>query len=141
MNKVAKQSTTYGYGHRWDCFAKFANDGLDTTGSSTQHETGTAWWEVDLEHIIKIKDVTLKLGAYPLKHDMFKDVVILTRKTKVGEWTICKEAGRLTSTPSVIICDKPTEARYVRVALKSKNRLYLAEVEVHGFPGKRYLLV
>ena len=143
LGKAASQSSTYGYAD-----ASLAVDGnIDSNyynGSVSHTQTNTnAWWEVDLGASYDIS--TLRLwnrkdgGVWRLENfyifisdTPFESTNLSETFNQHGVTSFFSEdrAG----SPSEYVIN--TTGRYVRIQLKYRDKLHMAEVEVMGMPAK-----
>ena len=60
-----------------------------------------------------------------------------TKEQEGDDWKKCIEEQKMDTSPHKVVCDKPTVAKYVKISVAGEDTpLYLAEVEVMGFPAK-----
>lgn len=142
LGKPARQSSVY---NGW-AEANLANDG-NTAGSfhagsvtATNADLG-AWWQVDLGELHEVSEVIL-YNRTDEQSQRLSNFEIIYSETPINNSADGQVFGTYKDYPRIYLkCtapnNKPVLARYIRVALKGRNNLSLAEVQVIGkLPGK-----
>ena len=128
LDKPALQSST---SPNCDCSASSANDGNDGTMGVTQG--GLAWWSVDMQMQVMVREIFIKLHLWALGHGTYTDLKIETRQTDGEQWKLCRQtSGRPTSIDVTVVCEEKTTSRYVKVTNGKEGMFRVRTVNVYG---------
>ena len=89
-----------------------------------------------------INTILVYADEWPFTQGYYSRFKVETRMRDDEEWTVCKGEHSMSRPidPYVVVCDRPTTARYVRVSVAGSVPLYMREVQVFRKPlaGKSF---
>ena len=129
------------------CTADKVADGNTGNEISTMGVTwanSPSWWSARMTAVATIDKLLVYAGEWAFTQGYFNRFQVETRMRDDEEWTVCKGEHSMSRPidPYVVVCDRPTTARNVRVSVAGSVYLYLREVQVFGKPlaGKSFKL-
>ena len=130
LNKPSFQSSQYNQ----DKKPSLANDGdiMTVTVTSYSGTVNRYWWYVDLQEVVNINRVIVYLSKYAFRRGYYKEIKVQTKKMESDVYSECHRII-VKNTENTILCDVPTQGRFVRVVglVKFGEPFYLTEVEVY----------
>ena len=124
----------------FQCTADKAHDGNMSTYSVTTSDTDVQWWEGELTKRSMISRILVYTTKYALDKGKFQRFKVETRMSRWTKWNVCKgEHSMQAYDPHVVICDQPTNAKYLRLSIAGGSNLYLTEVQVEETVGKNLI--
>ena len=110
------------------------NTGNEISTMGVTHANSPSWWSARMTAVATIDKLLVYAGEWAFTQGYFNRFQVETRMRDDEEWTVCKGEHSMSRPidPYVVVCDKPTTAKYVRVSVAGSKNLYLGEVQVFG---------